>query len=361
MTGSNTKGAATIATSVVFFFFAAVSVVCRIVARFGYLKNPGSDDVVIVIALITCFILIVTTGFEVKHGLGKHDGEVTPAELSEMMRYLWFAIIMYNLSLASIKISMVLQYLRVFPGKSIRFWCWMTIGLISAYGIQATITTVLSCVPVGTFWKGGGTCINKKFMWFFNAGFNILTDLIILALPIPVLSSLKLPAKQKIGLMFVFALGGFVCLVSILRLHSLYVFSTTTDATYDNANIAIWSNIEVTTGIICASMPATRSLISRFFPRFMSTNHSGRQTTPSQSHSHTILGTMNHSKPVRLTDVDSDHKTVTVVECGNERERDLERASLGDDNGRDIFVTTSMTQGVERKKGTEKDLVFRLG
>lgn len=50
--------------------------------------------------------------------------------------------------------------------------------------------------------------MSRKFIWFFNAAFNILTDIIILALPMPVLSSLRLPIKQKIGLMFVFALGG---------------------------------------------------------------------------------------------------------------------------------------------------------
>jgi len=37
---------------------------------------------------------------------------------------------------------------------------------------------------------------------------NIVTDLTILVLPMPVLSTLRLPLKQKVGLMFVFAMGG---------------------------------------------------------------------------------------------------------------------------------------------------------
>ena len=69
---------------------------------------------------------------------------------------------------------------------------------------------------------------------------------------------------------------------------------------------------------------------------------------------------MSHTTPVRLTDVNGDHKTVTRVEVGEGvyRERDVERASLGDDsgsgNGKDIFVTTSMTQDVERKSEMDK-------
>ncbi|KAH6723368.1 hypothetical protein BKA61DRAFT_10012 [Leptodontidium sp. MPI-SDFR-AT-0119] len=289
-----------------------------------------------------------------------------------MLKCLWVSIVAYNLSLTSIKISIILQYLRVFVGQSIRFWCWASIALVALYGVETVITAILACIPVGTFWLGGGKCMSRKFIWFFNAAFNILTDIIILALPMPVLSSLRLPIKQKIGLMFVFALGGFVCLVSVLRLHSLYVVSTSDDLTWDNADTAIWSNIEVATGIICACMPATKALISRFFPHLLSTNHSSRQPTmPSQGRSHNFRSTLSHATPVRLTDVDRDHKTVTRVEVGNGvyREQDLERDSLGDESGngngngsrKDIFVTTSMTQDVERKSemGSEKDLIVQ--
>ncbi|PVH68212.1 hypothetical protein DL98DRAFT_384448, partial [Cadophora sp. DSE1049] len=222
---------------------------------------------------------------EVKHGLGKHFSEVGPDQLSEMLKWVWVAIIAYNIALTTIKISIILQYLRVF-GRSIRFWCWASIVLVTLYGLETVITAIFNCVPVNAFWLGGGKCIPKKFIWFFNAAFNILTDLIILILPMPVLSSLRLPLKQKIGLMFVFALGGFVCLVSVLRLHSLYIVSTSVDITWDNAETAIWSNIEVTAGIICACMPATKALISRFFPHLLSKNHSRQSTLPSQGRSY---------------------------------------------------------------------------
>ncbi|KAG4425460.1 hypothetical protein IFR04_001379 [Cadophora malorum] len=364
---SASKGMAVFVTGIVFLVLAALSVVFRLIARVGYLKNAGSDDAAIVIALLACIALIVATCIQVQHGLGKHISEVSPQEVSDMLRCLWVAIIAYNIALTTIKISIILQYLRVFVGRRIRSWCWATIALVAVYGLETVITAVITCIPVNAFWLGGGSCIPKKFLWFFNAAFNILTDIIILVLPMPVLSSLRLPLKQKIGLMFVFALGGFVCLVSVLRLHSLYVVSTSDDMTWDNADTAIWSYIEVTTGIICACMPATKALISRFFPHLLSTNHSRQPTLPSQGRSHNFRSALSHTTPVRLTDVNGDHKTVTRVEVGEGvyRERDVERASLGDDsgsgNGKDIFVTTSMTQDVERKSemGSEKDLIIQ--
>ncbi|KAK0119928.1 hypothetical protein ONS95_011353 [Cadophora gregata] len=365
--GPKSKGSTVIVTGIVFMVLAAVSVIFRLIARVGYLKNAGKDDAAIVVSLIACIVLVVASGFEVKHGLGKHISEVSPEEFSNMLKSLFIAIIAYNVALTSIKISIILQYLRVFVGTKIRFWCWASIVLVAVFGLETVITQIFNCVPIDAFWLGGGKCIPNQFLWFFNAAFNILTDIIILVLPMPVLSSLRLPLKQKIGLMLVFALGGFVCLVSVLRLHGLYISSISKDMTWDNADTATWSNIEVTVGIICACMPATKALISRFFPRLLSTNHSSRQPTmPSQGRSHTFRSGLCHTAPVRLTDLNGDHKTVTRVGVGEGRyrERDVERASIDDSgsgNGKDIFVTTIMTQDVERKSevGSEKGLIIQ--
>jgi hypothetical protein len=43
--------------------------------------------------------------------------------------------------------------------------------------------------------------------WYAFSVFNLLSDLACLGLPMPVLVKLKLPKKQKVSLIFVFALG----------------------------------------------------------------------------------------------------------------------------------------------------------
>ena len=44
--------------------------------------------------------------------------------------------------------------------------------------------------------------------WFCNAVFNIITDIVVCVMPLPVLKDLRLPKKQKYSLLLVFALGG---------------------------------------------------------------------------------------------------------------------------------------------------------
>ena len=71
--------------------------------------------------------------------------------------------------------------------------------------------TIFICTPVAYFWDrtiAKGHCVNLLAFWFSNASFNIVTDLMICVLPVPVLRSLQLPRKQKVMLIAVFVVGG---------------------------------------------------------------------------------------------------------------------------------------------------------
>lgn len=88
--------------------------------------------------------------------------------------------------------------------------CNAMIGVLALYGTWTILSAWLNCIPVSKFWDDSvpGNCLSKEGLWFSNSAMHILTDVIILILPMPVLKSLQLPKKQKIALMGVFALGG---------------------------------------------------------------------------------------------------------------------------------------------------------
>jgi hypothetical protein len=71
---------------------------------------------------------------------------------------------------------------------------------------------VAGCVPVHKFWVPAvpGWCINKDaYVYTIGAG-NILTDLLMLGLSIPVVRNLGLSLIQKSFLGFIYLLGLFV-------------------------------------------------------------------------------------------------------------------------------------------------------
>jgi hypothetical protein len=119
------------------------------------------------------------------------------------------SLIVYYLSLGLTKGSILLQYRRVFTTKSFQIWNWITMAVVVIYTIWTVFASVFACIPVRAFWtREEASCLNQYAMWFTNAAINIATDFAIIILPIPVIRSLNLGRRQRIGLIAIFAVGG---------------------------------------------------------------------------------------------------------------------------------------------------------
>ena len=88
------------------------------------------------------------------------------------------------------------------------------------YAFASIVATIVQCTPIKRIWDHSvpGTCINLTAFWYANASANIIGDFLILALPMPVIRSLQLPRRQRLGLVMVFALGGLWVMLAISRL-----------------------------------------------------------------------------------------------------------------------------------------------
>lgn len=115
----------------------------------------------------------------------------------------------------------------------------------------------------------------KKNTRFFNSSFNIATDIATALLPLPVTKSLNLPKRQRYILMSVFGLGGIICLISIIRFHSLYAIAISDDPSWDNPLAALWAVLEATVGIIASCLPTLKGLVTRYFPNLFSSTIAG--------------------------------------------------------------------------------------
>lgn len=144
---------------------------------------------------------------------------------------------------------------------------------ITVSGLWMVISGFVFCIPVHRFWSLGRTdhaeqCLPEGPVWFSNAAIQILTDIIILLLPMPLLSKLHLPPKQKAGIIFVFCVGIVVIATSSARLYELSTMIRGRDFTGTNAKAAVWSSLESNVSIICACLPPLHPFISRAFSFF---------------------------------------------------------------------------------------------
>lgn len=100
--------------------------------------------------------------------------------------------------------------------------CWLTLLVVNAAGLALTFVNVFQCRPLGATFEDPissiANCTDIVTLYLSSAPVNIITDLAILFLPMPMLTRLRLPKKQKIILVITFSFGAFVAVVDVVRI-----------------------------------------------------------------------------------------------------------------------------------------------
>lgn len=152
------------------------------------------------------------------------------------IQFLWISIPFYNLSLILSKLSALVFLTSIFRIRPFLLTAYIIMGFLVVAGLWMVLSGFLFCIPVPIFWSMNkhlvaGHCLPKGPVWFTNAGIQIFTDIIILALPMPIVSKLRLPKRQRAGIMIIFGVGVCVIATSSVRVYELSVMVRSHDFT----------------------------------------------------------------------------------------------------------------------------------
>ncbi|KAI6084402.1 hypothetical protein F4821DRAFT_242762 [Hypoxylon rubiginosum] len=268
----------------VFGALGLVAFVLRCLARFLGPHDWGHDDTVM------CFAMLLEIAFAVlsipisENGLGLDMWFVPHDQITEILKFYFIDELVYITALAMTKISMLFFYLKVFPKKSFRIVTYALIVINLVYAITYDLLLIFQCNPLEGAWRTWdgefeAQCISINGLGWSAAAINIALDLAVIVLPLPELYRLSLSLRKRLQIMAMFAVGFFITVVSIVRLYSLIRFGTTSNVTQDYVEVGYWSTIEVPVGIICACMPAVRSLFSLALPKLFGTTRATINST----------------------------------------------------------------------------------
>ena len=202
------------------------------------------------------------------------------------------------------KTSICLFYLTLSKNQAIFRWSTIaTLVVVNVAGFALTILNILQCRPVGAAFddplQPTAKCTDIVTLYLSSAPVNIITDLAILFLPMPILTSMRLPRNEKIILIITFSFGAFVAVVDVVRIAYLESAalarlqntsgSAASNAEYDYSWIAslsfMWSAVEVHVGLIVACVPGVKPLVAKVFPSLL-----GRIKHVGESNGHTYCG-----------------------------------------------------------------------
>lgn len=173
-------------------------------------------------------------GTETRYGLGKHLHDL-PAntDFARSLELFYFGEVIYYTCVCLTKISILFLYMQLSPAYTFRCLVWGMMVFVGLTALGCTVAGLFQCDPIRKAWLTDlpGTCFNQTALFVSNAALNIAQDVIIYFLPVPMLWKLQLPLKQRVALILVFALGGFVVVTGIMRLQSLKFASVSSDPT----------------------------------------------------------------------------------------------------------------------------------
>ncbi|KAL8365904.1 hypothetical protein RB595_004604 [Gaeumannomyces hyphopodioides] len=171
-----------------------------------------------------------------------------------------------------VKLSILLQYLRISVMRFERVLCYGLLAVLVTAWVVMFIMGFLMCIPLSALWEPntpGARCLNSTSTYYMALIYNMVMDFLILIAPAFILRHLTVPWYQRVLLGIVLAFGALACIVSALRLQTIYATTTSKDKSWDGVPSGMYGTVEVNLGIICTSVVALRPLfhkLRRFLP-----------------------------------------------------------------------------------------------
>ncbi|KAL4972846.1 hypothetical protein BDW66DRAFT_169150 [Aspergillus desertorum] len=195
----------------------------------------------------------------------------------------------YALSCTSTRVSILFFYKRIFSPleRYLRIAILVSGSITLSYPIIVWVTMSTACRPLSYFWTqfsgAKGKCVDINTFFLAAGIINMFNDIIILAIPFPRIVKLQMTLRKKLAVCGIMAVGIFVCVASIVRIHYLSVFMNALDITWLMGPVFIWSTIEPSVAIVCACLPHFAPLARVAHRSILSSHNSHSQSRPGLS------------------------------------------------------------------------------
>ncbi|KAK7955094.1 hypothetical protein PG996_015900 [Apiospora saccharicola] len=268
---------------------AAASFALRIYARATTAAKLWYDDYWMAVVMVVSVAMSTSTLLGLEYGSGTHQRYLAEETVQSFKKNLYIYMILWSFGVFAVKVGILLFYWRVFSTPRFRRAVLAVGGLSACILLVNFFTFTFQCWPIARFWDESiqeGACIAQTEFYLASAVINVVGDVVVLVLPLPVVWSLHTSQSKKWSLSFLFLLGALyvffsfstfpasegtntnpnssrsVCVASIFRILAVEEIDPE-DFTFSNVGGGLWSTVEVEVGFICANLPSIRPLVFR--------------------------------------------------------------------------------------------------
>ncbi|KAI1111872.1 hypothetical protein F5Y14DRAFT_288999 [Nemania sp. NC0429] len=205
------------------------------------------------------------------NGLGKHITELSLSQLTIQVKILLISEFSYLLGTAFVKLSMLCLYHRIYTTRIFRRWVYFVIALDVIYVISFIPLFLTNCIPLSQYWdpKPTGWCRDTIAGDNATLAVNLVLDLLVLALPLPVLWRLQMSIRDKLTVTAMFGFGFVTIALVIWRLVVTQQTRESPDWTATLCTVGIIASLEIYLGIIAVCIPTLGPLFNEYLKPFL--------------------------------------------------------------------------------------------
>ncbi|KAI0165411.1 hypothetical protein GGR52DRAFT_107168 [Hypoxylon sp. FL1284] len=243
---------------------ATIALILRLCSRV-ILKRFKIEDVLFIVALgLYAGHQYVFYEMSVFPGLWVHQWNFQLKNISRISYNIHIGSVFYGLIIMCLKVGILLDWVLIFCPVGTRnamFWISHIIiwANIAFYGI-GTLVELFQCTPREKIWNPlyeGGSCPIDMHAHNFASGiFNIISDLVILAVPQSIIWKLQMTTPKRIGVSLLFMIGMFACACAIARQILINTLIRSEDILYNISSLGLWDVGELTAGFMIVGIPS---------------------------------------------------------------------------------------------------------
>ncbi|UKZ52395.1 hypothetical protein TrVGV298_006171 [Trichoderma virens] len=157
------------------------------------------DDYLMLFATLVAMVVCATgLVYGPPHGLGRHIEAVPEHDVQLFLKGDYIFSHFYDLAIAFTKLSILALYHRIFVTRKFRLIIIGTACFVCAWVAVMEVVLGFGCRPIQAWWgEAEGKCINKEAFTYFTNVTNMVTDMWVFMMPIPVILGLQTAREKK--------------------------------------------------------------------------------------------------------------------------------------------------------------------
>ncbi|KAI8632789.1 hypothetical protein F5Y19DRAFT_471960 [Xylariaceae sp. FL1651] len=268
----STCGRELFVTDSVFAVLCLVFLTLRFWAARRSRRKLYADDLFVVLSFANSVGLASVAAWATFNGLGMHIWELDETQLVIQVKLLLASELTYLMATTFVKLSVLWLYRRIYITAVFRRWCYGLMTLVILYLISFIPLYLTNCIPISQLWLLGPHTRCRDPAIGDNATIivNLILDVAILVLPLPVLWRLRMSVRDKATVTAMFSIGIVTVAVMIWRLVVTIQTRSSPDWTRTLCQVGLISSLEVWLGIMAACIPTLGPLFNAYVKPILS-------------------------------------------------------------------------------------------